>query len=550
MIWGDSVRVLRTVLGSSSLQRALIGFTLFWTAECGVWVAILVYGYDVGGATGAAVSALMGLIPSTFFAPVGSSLGDRMSRERALAFGYVAQAVTMGLTAGAIFAGQPVWVIYLCVALVSCALTLTRPVYSALLSSLSHTPEELTAANAVSSWAEGLGVFAGPVIAGLLLAVSGPGLAFVAMAVAQVVAAVLALGVSSHPDSAADAGTPATHPLLIKEVADGFRELRHEKGASVLLLLVGCQFAIIGMLDVLSVELAFSVLSLDPSGPGILSAALGVGGLFGATFAMIRLGQKRLASPFLFGALANGVPLLLFGLPLALELMAAIALLAIAGGGKSFADVTGRTLLQRTVRNDTLARVFGLQEGLSDAGMALGTVLAPMLVAWFGARGALVGAGVFLPAAAVLSWSRLQVLDDRAIVPERELEILRRIPFMEALTPLTLERLASRIVPITASYGEAVIQQGDRGDRFYVVDEGTVEVTVNSRHIAVLGPGNYFGEIALLRNVPRTASVTARGPVKLLPLEREEFLTAVTGTRRSAEVADTEIARRLDTQSA
>jgi CRP-like cAMP-binding protein len=135
-------------------------------------------------------------------------------------------------------------------------------------------------------------------------------------------------------------------------------------------------------------------------------------------------------------------------------------------------------------------------------------------------------------------------------VPERELEILRRIPFMEALTPLTLERLASRIVPINAAYGEAVIRQGDPGDRFYVVDEGTVQVTVNSRHIAVLGPGGYFGEIALLRNVPRSASVTARGPVKLLALEREEFLTAVTGTRRSAEVADAEIARRLDTQSA
>jgi predicted MFS family arabinose efflux permease len=308
-----------------------------------------------------------------------------MSRERALALGYVAQAVTMGLTAGAIFAGEPVWAVYLCVALASCALTLTRPVYSAMLSSLSHTPEELTAANAVSSWAEGLGVFAGPLIAGSLLAVSGPALAFVAMAVAQVVAAVLALGVSSHPDSAGDSAAPETHASLIREITDGFRETRNEQGASVLLLLVGCQFAIIGMLDILSVELAFSVLYLDPSGPGILSAALGVGGLFGATFAMIRLGQKRLASPFVLGALANGVPLLLFGLPMAFGVMVAVAFLAVAGGGKSFADVTSKTLLQRTVRDDTLARVFGLQEGLSDAGMALGSVLAPLLVVWWGA---------------------------------------------------------------------------------------------------------------------------------------------------------------------
>ena len=182
--------------------------------------------------------------------------------------------------------------------------------------------------------------------------------------------------------------------------------------------------------------------------------------------------------------------------------------------------------------------------------MALGTVLAPLFVAWFGARGALVGAGVFLPAAAVLAWRRLQVLDNRAVVPERELEFLRRIPFMEALTPLTLERLASRMVPIPAAYGDMIIRQGDPGDRFYVVEEGTVRVTANGRHIAVLGPGSYFGEIALLRNILRTASVTAQGPAQLLALEREEFLAAVTGSRRSAEVVDAEIVRRLDAQSA
>src|SRR5437764_2643709 len=550
MIWGDSARVLRAVLRNSALQRALIGFTLFWTAECGVWVAILVYGYEVGGAAGAAVSALIGLIPSTLFALVASPLGDLMTRERALALGYAAQAATMGLAAGAIATGQPIWVVYLCIALMSCALTLTRPVYSAMLSSLAHAPEELTAANAVSSWAEGLGVFAGPMIAGLLLAISGAGLAFAAMALAQIAAAILASGVSAHPDAGGEGAAPASHHMsLVRDVAEGLRELRHEKGASALLLLVGCQFAIIGMLDVLSVELAFSVLSLDQSGPGILSAALGIGGLFGATFAMIRLAQKRLASPFLLGALANGVPLLLFGLPLAFELLAAIALLAVAGAGKAFADVTGKTLLQRSVREDTQARVFGLQEGLSDAGMALGTVLAPLFVAWFGARGALGGAGVFLPAAAVLAWRRLQVLDNRAVVPERELEFLRRIPFMEALTPLTLERLASRMVLIPAAYGDMIIRQGDPGDRFYVVEEGTVRVTANGRHIAVLGPGSYFGEIALLRNILRTASVTAQGPAQLLALEREEFLAAVTGSRRSAEVVDAEIVRRLDAQS-
>src|SRR6185437_15408175 len=98
-------------------------------------------------------------------------------------------------------------------------------------------------ANAVSSWAEGLGVFAGPMLAGLLLAVSGGGLAFAAMGIAQIAAAVLALGVAAHPDSAGETGTAtADHSSLLRDIAEGVRELRHEKGASALLLLVGCQF--------------------------------------------------------------------------------------------------------------------------------------------------------------------------------------------------------------------------------------------------------------------------------------------------------------------
>jgi MFS family permease len=546
MIGSDSVRLLHTVLGNRSLQRSVAGFMLYAAAECGEWVAILVYGYNIGGPTWSAISCLVGLVPSTLFAPVGALIGDRMRRERALAWGYAAQAFTMGLTAFAMFAEQPPWVVYPCAALAGCSLTLTRPVYSAMLSSLCRTPEELTAANAVTSWAEGLGVFGGPILSGMLVAMAAPYLAFAGMAVTQILALALALGVTPGQEGSRERVDEELGNSLARMLAEGFREARNEQGVWLLLFLVSCQFAIMGMLDVLNVALAFSVLDLGPSGPGLLIAGLGVGGLFGAMAAMIRPGRRRLAAAFVVGALANGIPLLVFGIPFQFGLITALVLLMTAGGGKSFADVTARTLLQRTVRDDALARVFGLQESLAMAGMALGSIAAPILVEWFGERGAFVAAGFFLPLTALVSWKRLRTLDDRAHVPKRELEILRKIPLFKPLTPLVLERLASRLVPANAVDGEAIIKQGDPGNLFYIVDDGTVSVTASGRQLAVLGRADYFGEIALLRNVPRSANVTARGDVKLLTLERREFLTAVTGSSRSADIAHVEIERRLD----
>ncbi len=543
----ESIRVLRSAGRSPSLRRVLAGYLLFATSEFGVWVAILVYGYRVGGSLGSAIAALVQLVPSTLLAPVVAVIGDRMSREKALAFGYGAQALTMGLAATAMTASAPVWAVYLCAAAAGVSVTMTRPVYGALLPALSRTPEELTGANAVSSWAEGLGIFAGPMTAGALLAASGPGLVFAVMAFIQILAAALALGVSPDEDAVRPSEPREKRRFLLQGVAEGYREARQEPGALLLVLLVAGQFAVVGMLDVLCVTLAFDVLHLDPSGPGVLTAGLGVGGLAGAAVAVILMGRRQLASPFVFGALASSGPLLLLCLPSGLTL--SLALLAVAGAGKSFADVAARSLLQRTVRDDVLARVFGLQEGMSMAGLAFGSVLAPVLVAWFGGRGAFVAAGLFLPLAAVASWRALRTLDARATVPGRELERLRRIPVFGPLTPLIVERLCSRIVPMAFPGGHVVIRQGDSGDFFYVLDEGLCVVTVDDRFVATLKAGGYFGEIALLRRVPRTATVTATGPVKLLALGREDFLAAVTGSRRSTAIVDAETDRRLQAEA-
>ncbi len=538
----ESIRVLRAVAGNASLRRALAGFLCFGTAEFGVWVAILFYGYKVGGASGAALAALVQLIPATLFAPIGSALVDQMRPDRALALGFVAQSGTMVLTAAAMVGGAPVWVVYGCAALAACAVTLTRPVFGTLVLAVSRTTNELTAANAVSSWVEGVGVFAGPMLAGLLIAASGPGLVFAAMGATMLVAAVLLFTAAAPQDRGTESAASDSGAGLLGDLMAGFREARGEPGAILLLGLVAAQFAITGMLDVLVIGLALDALNTSASGPGVLTAGFGVGGLVGAAMAVLLLGRKRLGVPFLFGALLNGIPLFLMSLPFGY--ISSIAFLVAAGAGKSFADVAARTLMQRSIRSDVLGRVLGLQEGLAMAGLALGSVLAPILVAAFGVRGAFAAAGACLPLAALASARMLRKLDDRSVVPEREFALLSSVSILKPLSGILLERLAARSNTVNAC-DEAIIREGEEGDLFYVIDQGEVAVSVVGRQVAMLGPGDFFGEIALLRDVPRMATCVAVGPVKLLSLSRLEFRAAVLGTRGSAEVTEAEMGRRL-----
>lgn len=464
-----------------------------------------------------------------------------MKREYALALGYFAQAASMVLTAGAMMGKADPWVVYLCAAFAGSAVTLTRPVHGALLATLSATPKELTAANAVTSWVEGLGGFVGPMFAAVLMNVSGPGAVFAIMGLGQFFAVFLAFGAHPPPDQVADAPPLEVSTPLFSGLIAGIQEARGESGTFLVLWLLTVQFVIVGMLDVLIVALAIEALRAPAAGPGLLTSALGVGALFGAASAVALFGRKRLGGPLVLGALVNGVPLLLLGLPLGF--VAAFVLLAFSGMGKSLSDVASRTLLQRSVRGDALSRVLGLQEGLAMVGLALGSVLAPVLVASLGVRGAFAGAGLMLPAAALAAWRGLQALDDRGTVPEREFAILANVSIFKPLSAIVLERLCSRSVPLIAC-DEVVIREGDHGDLFYVIDEGFVDVTKAGRPVAVLGPGEYFGEIALLRDVRRTATCTAKGSVRLLTLSRAEFLAAVTGSRQSAEAAEREIARR------
>ena len=163
------------------------------------------------------------------------------------------------------------------------------------------------------------------------------------------------------------------------------------------------------------------------------------------------------------------------------------------------------------------------------AGYAVGSLLAPGLVAVGGPAAAFVGVGAILPLLALLAGRRLLDIDRHATVPVVEIALLRSTPLFASLAPPTLETLARSLEPVAVPAGDVVVRQGDDGDRFFVIAGGEADVVSSGHVVATLGRGDGFGEIALMYGVPRTATVTARTDLQLYALAREPFLLALTG---------------------
>ncbi len=530
-------RNIHAVVRDRSLRRTLIAFTAFRPTESAQWIAVLVYAYAAGGTTEMGIAALALLVPAALLAPFLAQLGDRIHRDRALAIAYLSIGISACGTAVALAASAPRGVVYVFAAFVNVAITMVRPTHLSILPEVAETPTQLTAANALSSTIEALAIFIGPLLAGLLIAVDGPKAVFTMMGVLVTAVGLMMIAVHAH-------ARIVEERHAVGDALEGFRELRRRPGARLLLGFVAGQTVVIGALDVLTVVLAYGVLAMGPSGPGVLSAAVGIGGLLGAAATVTLIGRERLAPAFFLGVFVIGVPIALVAF--APGPAAAIVLLGLAGIGKSFFDVTSRTLLQRSVDDDVLARVFGVQEGLAMAALALGSVVAPVLVDRIGVDAAFLLAGLALPIIAVLVIERIRAVDrDAAVADPHDVALLRGTSIFGPLGLANLERVARNLVPVEVPTGAVVIREGDPGDRFYVIEGGSASVSRAGTPLATLGPGDFFGEIALLRDVPRTATVVADGPCSLRALDREHFLAALTGSPAGAVALATEMDRRL-----
>jgi MFS family permease len=432
-------------------------------------------------------------------------------------------AVALGGSAVAAFADAEV-LVFAFAALLGLAVTLIRPALQALLPSLARSPEELIAANGATSTIESLGTLVGPLLAGVLVAVADVGVVFAVGGAVLLVASALLAGIRvEHPitlDQASDEGSARSM------LAAGFHAIARMPRVRLVVGLIVAQGFVRGCLNVLIVVAAYRVLDGGAEAVGYMTAALGAGGLLGAIGAMA-LGGHRLAVPF-------GIALVFWGLPIALmaplpDLAFAIVLLAVVGAANSVEDVAVFTLLQRLVPGRVRTRVLGLVWSLVMAGVALGSIVAPALVEAVGARSSFIAVGLILPLLTLLTYRKLAEID-RDVAPSPKLELIQLVPMFEPLSIAVKERIATDLVPLSVSAGEVVIRAGESGDRFYVVDSGELEIAADGVQTTA-HRGDYFGEIALLRDVPRTATVTARADSTLHVLQRDDFLAAVTGHR-------------------
>jgi MFS family permease len=538
----ESSKAFRDVFRNQALRR----IELAWAGSIlGTWaygIAVVVYAYEQGGATAVGVVGLARWIAAAIASPFAALLGDRYDRRLVMVLSDLARAALIGTAALFVFVDAPPVTVYVIAGLVGVAATAFRPAEAALIPSLARTPEELTAANVAASTIESVGIFGGPALGGLLLAMSGPGLVFLVTAGTLLWSAALVAGIRPLAEGQEEAET-AEAVSIMDELLAGFRTIVGQRRLRLLVGLFSAQTLVDGMLNVLIVVIALQLLDTGNAGVGFLNSAVGIGGLLGALAAAALVGRRRQAADF-------GLGIFIWGVPIALVAVwpnqaFVLVLLALVGIGNTLVDVSGMTLLQRSAPDDVLARVFGVLESILLLTTGIGALLAPVLLNWLGTRGALIVAGLLLPLVVIPAWPRLNAIDRTAQIPVERLRVLEANPIFAPLPGPTLERLAEALQDVHVPGGEEVIRQGEPGDRFYLVKDGTVDVYVDGRKVQTLGPGDSFGEIALLRNVPRTATVKARAKAELYALERRDFLGAVTGFAPSLSAAEAVIGMRL-----
>ena len=536
---GESAAAMRRVFTNPALRRLQLALLGSATAQWAYGVAIAVYAFDVGGATLVGLALFLRFAPAAICAPFAGVIADRFARERVMVVTDLGRAAAMGLAAVVVVADAAPALVFALAAVNGALGAAFEPAQRALLPSVARDAEELTAANVATTTIDSVTMFGGPALGALVLAASSVEVAFAVTAAGLMWSAALVMSIQvGRPPRAADADE---HPL--RQATAGFRAITADSSLLLLVALTSVQTLVVGALNVLVVVVALEYLDWGDSGVGILLSAIGVGGLLGAGVTLLLTVGRRLSQGFAIGLLLSGLPLA--ALALSKEPAVAVVLLALVGLGNTLVDVSLYTLLQRAVPDTVLARVFGVLESLIIGTIALGSLVTPALISGLGTRGALVATGLLLPVAAVLCWRRLDAIDAAAPRLERELALLRSVAIFSPLPPPTLEQLAHSLEPVSVTAGTEVVRQGEPGDLFYIVAEGEVEVMVDGRVVRTEGAGDHFGEIALLRDVPRTATVRAVTGTELYALERDEFIAAVTGHAATTAAADAAVTARL-----
>lgn len=521
-------------------MRAQLSFAAMWASETAFTVGLGVVAFRYGGVIAVGIVTAMRMAAAAVLAPFLATVADRVRRERVLMWVGLVRAATLGSAAGVTASGGAAAVIYGLAVVATVAQALYRPAHSALLPALCASPQQLTSANAVRGMLDSLATLGGPAAAAVLLAASGPAAVFAACAAASLLGALVVVVLPYDAPPRAEISARGGREML-----QGFATIAADPGLSLITGLGFVQTFTRGCLTVFAVVVAIDLLGTGDPGVGVLTAAVGAGGMLGSIVAFGVVRNAQLPLWFGLGVVLFGAPLTVIGL--APEETAAIVLLGVVGVGNALIDVGGFTLLARLADETVLVRMFAAFEAILTLGVAVGGAVTPLIVELFGVRLALVFVGLLAPSAVAASWRALSRLNTQVRVRDADIEILRGIRMLAALPVATIEQLAARLDHAEFEPEHAVFEQGEHGACFYIVESGRADVILSGRVVRTLERGDCFGEIALLRDQPRTATVraSAGANLRVSVLPRSAYLTAVTGYPAAAAAGEVLVTSRL-----
>jgi len=536
-----AIGAVRAVLANPGLRRIEVAWALGTAGDAAFTVALLVAAFTIGGPVAVGVLTVVRMAPSVIGAPLAGLLARRREAADLLLMAHGVRAVGALAVTLVLAAGGPPAIALLAATVAASAGAFVRPLQVAAAPAYAASPHELVAANSATSTGEGIGSFAGPLLGGIFLAAGGPVAAAVAATVLFLAGSVALAGLRPTADEVArlraeqsdrSVADGISVAAVARELTAGLRVLARRRAAAVVMVGFAGQVFVRGLMTTLTVVAAIRLLGLGEPGVGALGAAYGVGTLGGALLSMRLAGRRALAPTFAISLSAWGFPVAVMAL--VPHPAVAIAALVISGVANATLDVAGFTLLQRTVSGAERVAVFGFLEATVSLGVGIGSATAPLLIDAVGDRGALAVAGAILPVLAVGTWSRIRAVDAEVVLPERELRLLRGVPLFSRLPMTALERLAESMRLIQIPRGTTLGREGDPGDAYFVIAAGRFEARSGPRVLAKLGPGDGIGEIALLRSVPRTASVVAFEDGAVFVLDAAAFLAAVAGPTSGA----------------
>jgi CRP-like cAMP-binding protein/predicted MFS family arabinose efflux permease len=543
----------RRLLRNPQLRTLMATWTAFQTGTFAHSVLIVVFTFSAGGVAAAGAATVLRVLPGGLLGPLAGALANSPRPQLHLSLGIGARCVAMVATVGAVLGGAPVGVVLGLVAADSLMAAAVRPLHGALVVRLADTAAEAAAANAATSSLHSFSALVGPALAGLAVGLAGVGLAFVVPAAAFVAGttAALLIRVPAAEDARMTSTSRSSSGYLrsrLSAIGAGFRAIVHKPPAAASAVLYVLNTALVGLFCVASASVANDRLRLGAGGITTIMTLYGAGGFVGALAIMSIVGRGHLAR--VVSMAMGGWALTLAAIGETAVPAAGLALATGCGAAGAIAFAVSPTLVQRSVAREAMVPAAASLQSLYQIAQAAGAMIAPLLIGWFGIPAALATVGGSVVVITALAWPQSRWADALSAEDAAKLAVIRTVPTLAPLSALALEQLARAAAHLAVPAGAEVIRQGDPGDRFYMIAEGLVDVTVDGRWVSTLGPGGSFGEIALLRDVARSATVTARQNLDLVVVDRAEFIAALSGDPNTGDRLGRAALARLDTTPA